>query len=331
MKRHIALLLLIPSLIFGAENISTAGSIGENYSTLAGWFTAKEGDISAGNAEVLECYDTGAAIAAAASGTWTTDSDSYVSIRAATGEETDGTAAGAGASLTGTYITNVTAGTNDYFLEELNLLSTDADELVDISTSTGTNINISRCVFNAQGNVTLQDACLEINASADIVVTNCLFLASADSSATDEGHGIHTIDGTQTLVIYNCTFIGWDDGVENDGGTITAQNVITYNCTDGFDEGGGAITKTTCISDISGDANTQTTQNAVTLFTLPGSGDFSVKDASSDLYDAGTDLSGTFTTDIINNTRVQWDAGAFEFQVAAEEATGTRRRFIISN
>lgn len=52
-----------------------------------------------------------------------------------------------------------------------------------------------------------------------------------------------------------------------------------------------------------------------------GSEDFHVKDTDSALYDAGADLSGTFTTDIDGDTRSQWDIGADEYVAAAAGVT----------
>lgn len=313
--------LLMPLFGFSAENISTGGSTGKDYSTLAGWFAAVEGDITAGNAEVLECYDTGGNIAGGASGTWTTDSDSYVSIRAASGEETDGVSSGA--TISGQYITNLTSGCDNFRMKKMRLLSSGADDMIDFITVTGTDILFERNVFDGAGNVTLQYSCIDVNAAATFIVRNCVFTAQGDTTNTDQGHGIH-LNTSATVTIDNCTFVGWDDGIENDGGTITCQNIITVKCTDGFD---GTITKTTCYSDIASDANSQTTQYMAQLFTDPGNGDYSVKDNSSDLYDNGTDLSGSFTDDIIGYTRSQWDVGAFELQEAAAAATpGARKK-----
>lgn len=322
-KKTGIIFLILCSVCSGAENISTGGSGGgRDYSSLGGWYGAVEGDITAGNAEVLECYDDGAVIDGGASGTFTTDADSYVSIRAANGEETDGV--GGGATLgngMGDYITNVTGSLDDFYLQDMTLLLTSSSNM--ISVTSGADILIERCFFDGDGNNTGQNYCLNVSGSATITIRNSIFIAN-EATATDQGHGIHTFDASQTLVVDNCTFIGWDDGVENDGGTITCQNVITFRCTDGFD---GTITKTTCISDVAGDANSQTTQTLAQLFTDGANKDFSVVDNSSDLYDAGTDLSGTFTDDITGYTRVQWDVGAFELQEEAEApASGTRPR-----
>ena len=56
-----------------------------------------------------------------------------------------------------------------------------------------------------------------------------------------------------------------------------------------------------------------------------GSEDFHVKDTNADIYDAGTDLSGSLTDDIDGDSRSQWDIGADEYTTGAttHEMAGT--------
>ena len=52
-------------------------------------------------------------------------------------------------------------------------------------------------------------------------------------------------------------------------------------------------------------------------FTSAAGDDFTVKDTDADIYNTGSDLSGTFTDDIAGTTRTTWDIGAFEYVAAA--------------
>ena len=75
-----------------AETISTINKAGEDYNTLTLWEDAKDGDITAGNAEVAECYDDdGLLVDDVECLGWTTDIDSYIAIRTPAAERHNGT------------------------------------------------------------------------------------------------------------------------------------------------------------------------------------------------------------------------------------------------
>ena len=134
-------------------------------------------------------------------------------------------------------------------------------------------------------------------------------------SEQDNLHGIFMGYSNSVYNANNVTVIGMEDGFERDGGTFNCANCATVGCYDGYD---GVSSQTNCLSDINGDANIYTTQSDTDLFVDPSNYDFHVKDTNSDLYGAGTDLSGTFTDDIDGETRDQWDIGADEYVVPAE-------------
>lgn len=64
--------------------------------------------------------------------------------------------------------------------------------------------------------------------------------------------------------------------------------------------------------------NSVVTGDAFTDYT---GGDYTVKDTGSDLYDAGADLSGSFTDDILGNTRSTWDIGAYEYVASGTDVS----------
>lgn len=174
-------------------------------------------------------------------------------------------------------------------------------------------------------------------------VTNCMFQTTDESTGIDcdaavsltvwntivyclgtQGTGSEGIHSTaaSTFTLYNCTVDNYDDGIEDSGGTTVANSCAVVNCDDCLDawetetymattdgsapEGANSI-------DISG-------SYAADDFTDYANENFNVQDAASALYDAGDDLSGTFTKSIAGTSRPQgaeFDIGAHELVVAA--------------
>jgi hypothetical protein len=190
------------------------------------------------------------------------------------------------------------------------------------------------------------------NATAEFNFTRCIVYGG--SNTNNGGYAFYlggNVGGcTATFNIINCIGYGFDrDGmvgglvasnfsgntinvvnsvscdnayysIDNIAGTMTMTNCAVFN---NADDTRGTITITYCAGDDAefdsgtgniGLDNSSTSWNA--NFTNYGSGDFSVKDINADIYDAGTDLSVYFTTDITGGTRTTWDIGAFEFQTA---------------
>lgn len=155
------------------------------------------------------------------------------------------------------------------------------------------------------------------------IVTN--FINGADSDFI----GIRT-SGDMNLfnnTVYDCYY-----GIRRSAGTTVLINCAVFNCTDDLD---GAMTVTyTGTEDAAhaGAGNFQITQGDpwTDLVTNPAADNFSVKDASSELYQTGNGATpkALFTDDIIGVTRPQapgsvdldWDVGAYEY--AAPAPTG---------
>lgn len=172
------------------------------------------------------------------------------------------------------------------------------------------NGRINRCIIFGSTNLNS----IGVDATGGGTIANSLIYSLAGS-----GMRLHTF--TQCYV-YNCTVYGCGNGIYRYDG---ADNHAVINCAvfGNTDDFLSTMAIDYCASDDGDGTNavnispgaTETTDWAA-AFTDYANGDFSVKDASSVLYNAGTDLSGTFTTDIIGTTRSTWDIGAFEYVAA---------------
>lgn len=154
------------------------------------------------------------------------------------------------------------------------------------------------------------------NTSAITNVENCVVYGNFRE-------GAYLDAGTDTLNILNTTIYGmWDDGVDNNAGTVNVTNCLIFNNGNSDIEGTVTVTYTATDDTVSGTGNfviTQTATNYAALVTDAPNGDFSVTDSSSELYNAGTNT-GAPSTDIIGTSRPQattTDIGAFELIVTS--------------
>jgi len=153
-----------------------------------------------------------------------------------------------------------------------------------------------------------------------------------------ENHGIIGAKSGATTYHYNCTSVkNGGRGIDSDGGTMVCKNCLhTENGDDDFDAGGtftGSVTNVsddTTAADLSIGVNTGVTDFTTVYENIAGK-DFHLKaDASTDMRNAGTDLSsdGTFAfNDDINDGTMgggksgelwfDWDIGFDEDTVAA--------------
>jgi hypothetical protein len=127
--------------------------------------------------------------------------------------------------------------------------------------------------------------------------------------------GISCDDTSSNIKIQNCTISGNYYGINGNSHVVT--NCAVFNNTDDFT---GSMTISYCASDDGDGSNAVNISPGATeaddwanAFVDYANGDFHVKNTSSVLYNAATDLSGTFTDDIDGDTRSQWDIGADEY------------------
>jgi len=126
--------------------------------------------------------------------------------------------------------------------------------------------------------------------------------------------------GTVSQNLYNCVAISGNYGFYRGSGTVTLKNCYGGGTATGDYE--GTIPKTTCASeDATGSVGLTgiavSTDNFVNV--SEGTEDFRLPLGSA-LIDVGTDLSATFTVDIVGTTRPTgvntWDIGIYEFVAA---------------
>ena len=161
-------------------------------------------------------------------------------------------------------------------------------------------------------------------------------------NTTDAGCGFYFSGVTYEKAVRNCVAIGIGSGT-NGTGFLVAGTATIYNCTcygANFARGiwsytASGLTAINCVvkntgddwygtfasliycasddNDVSGTGNISISSTDIAyIWTDAANGNFSLV-SGSPLYDAGTDLSDYFTTDIAGTTRSTWDIGAFEY------------------
>jgi hypothetical protein len=305
----------------------TVKTSGGDYTTLNAALAAQSGDLVA-NTRILtiECYGMTDTTAAATGAGYTTSASYYIKIVSA--DRHNGTAKA------------VSGGTN-YYLSTANsaaALSLAAEytrvDGLEVSAARSSNYE------NAIGmNVVLGTGLIENN-----IVHDCLALNSNGS-----GYGIiyyagctirnnivyntgdraitaasgYSTDSIHNNTIYNYgtqqTTVAGFYAPATAGGTVK-NNLVVKGANGGACYDYGGLTPTTNGgSDTSGEIDSLTAADLFTSVTA-SSEDLRLK-AGADAINVGTDLSATFTTDIVGTTRPtganSWDLGAFEYVAAA--------------
>ena len=181
--------------------------------------------------------------------------------------------------------------------------------------STYTNVTVKDCIVRATGVGAYTKGIHLAGCSHQII--NCIAYGFALQ-------GIYASNDTANAgsnYIMNCTAYNCVYGIctgSADYRTYKTQafNNVSFGCTNDY---AGANWDAACSNNASEDGTAPGTDidlsgyTAAQIWTDATNGDFSVKDTDSPLYDAGTDLSAYFTTDIAGTTRSSWDIGAFEY------------------
>jgi hypothetical protein len=289
-----------------------------DYSSLSAAEAGEQADLVSGDVQLdIECYSFDDTTNTTFNG-WTTDATRYIRVFTPAAERH------AGVFTTGKYRLTIANDfvsgihvSEDYVRFEgiqINVTSTASRVLaVDAGAAASSDVRWHTCIFKGGQAGTGQI----FIGNSTVNFRNCL--AYGTTGAGTDNFYITFNSGGPTVNIDNCTIVGAGRyGLYRDSGTVTLRNCYVGNA--GTAEYNGTFTLTTCMHS-SADSYTGSTgsiaydTNNFTNVT-GGSEDLHLP-SGSDLIDAGTDLSGTFTVDIDGETRSgTWDVGADELLAA---------------
>ena len=294
------------------EVVKTVGATARNHSTITAWeadtddnCTAGwgEGDYAAACSPVGDCYDDADFSETVTLTGATTEITHFRTLTAHAGNRHDGTD-GDGVRLAGVI---AFGNYEDYGVVEW-LIQYDTTTTANIAISyshAGTSVMVRNCVIAASSGylVSTSDGGL----SRTIYLRNCMFLQ------TSAAYNAFYIDSTDTVYAQNCTLYA----PSRAGFRYCAcTNCISITGLSAFDN----CTGSNNISGDATDAGVDTINNvaAADIFTNTGSGteDLHLKSGTTDAAGAGSDLSASFTDDIDDDTRSDWDIGADEYVAA---------------
>lgn len=301
---------------------STIKSSGGDYTSLSAWEAAVQADIvAADQIQQAECYAFQDTTACTING-WTTDATRYIRIYTPSAERHAGVfdAAKYNIKLTGAFSRPLTIVEEFVRVEGIQLWSsatTNGFNALNIQTTATSDVRVSEtiCRCNSTGTNDGFHSCMRVEGGTvrfqNIIAYGGRQVLSA-AVVTD------AIDITAD----NCTFAkGGVYGVIRTSGTVALTNC--YSGGNGTDAYNGTITFTTCAHDTATSFTGSTGSIAHSTDTFvnvtAGSEDYHLADGSA-LIDVGTDLSGTFTTDIDGDTIVTWDIGADDGAEAATQS-----------
>ncbi len=283
--------------------------VGNYYTAMSSWESAQDRDLTAtgdGEIAILECYNdwpTGLSDNLTING-WTTDATRYIEIRTPESERHDGTPE---SGFWMTSAVNTLTSREHIKLIGLDIHSTEASTgtVLYIGPYEAITATVDSCIVHGESSCYTGFA---IGAHASTVnVRNTLFTKAARNGVA--------AGSTATTTLYNCVIADnntsdneYRQGISS-GATTTMTNTVAYNNNrEDFD--GTAATLTTCASSDSTAYGTGAITGIVSGdFNAAASEDYHLSGASSALYDVGTDLSTTFTTDIDGDTWADWSIG----------------------
>jgi len=323
---------MIPKL-YAPETVNTINRTGQDYDTLTLWEDAVDGDITAGNAEVAECYDDDGDLPDNLTiNGFTTDADSYVEVRTPSAERHSGTAASGFKLVANNDAILITINDDHVRITGLIIDQDSTDLIFQVNFISSTNdIRISYNIITfEQGS----DAILITDTDTNLKYFNNVLYGI--------GTIVNFIDGFQvncdSAWVYNNSFFNSYQAFRANAGVVYAKNNLSFGST--FDFSGSF--QSTSDFNISADASAPDNGNSILSATIDatndvisltsGSEDLHVRGTSSDLYNNGQDLSSdTFlniTDDIVGISRPQstsYDIGAFELIVSVAATPATKK------
>lgn len=293
------------------NQISSIGT-GKDYSTVTAW-EADLDDAQWAQGYIGEVYgltEDNAVIAFDG-----VDPNGYTCIlRAASGEEADGTD-NAGAVIDVNLNIYQAINAIDFDIQGIEFYSGALSITPD---STGSVINITKCVFRDQSGIPQVD--INSLASTTVNIGVCLFRNS-------NYVGIYHRDSDASVKVINCTFYdGYYGGPGDAGGNFVAvKNCVSMGCANSDYYSLPSNMSYCCSSDATATGTGSLVNKTYTdQWTDPANDDFTVKDTNADIYHSGTAISGESwfpSTDLVGTS---WNnppsMGCFEY-VAAGSTT----------
>jgi hypothetical protein len=296
---------------------------GGDYTSISGFETGEQTDlVAAGDIAAGECYSGGNLQSSECNfAGWTTDAANYVELYVPPAERHAGLWATGDAYMNagtgGWYGLNM--GTTSWKIEGLQIQGGEQYAIGVNRPNVAGSLRqelVSCVVRGTQNQATVQVA---TTGTGPLIVRNNLIIHEGTAM------GLHVREpehGTPTYTIQNNTVVNEGSGtygiwlgVQWVSATLVLRNNVAYGfATADMAQLDGAWSGQTATNNATLD-NTQIGTSGLDLSADPfndsGALDFSITSGSA-LYDAGVDLSGSFTDDIVGTTRSTWDIGAFE-------------------
>jgi hypothetical protein len=299
---------------------------GGDYTSLNAWESAERANLVATDKiKVVEVYSGGNAATGEVdilNATWVTDTAHYIEIRAASGQQHNGVW-----DTNKAYWESSGYGSDferDVRVTKMQVRTTTGYSPIYFGLASGREAIVDSCIIKRTGSTVARNT-LWLNGGA-ITVKNCIVTSDVISPGPAQ---VITRGGSGTVVVYNCTIISGNVGVQclAGGTSLTSQNnylacrtaysSVCYNV-DGLNKGSNDAT-------FNGEAPTSNLRNvplstATFLDVTEGSENFHlVVSAGNKLINNGANLTSQgVTTDIVGVARPQFgafDIGAFENDV----------------
>ena len=289
------------------ESTTVHGTSGGDYTLMSTWESTEQTDlVTDGDSHVLECaagtYDEGSSQLTILD--WITGAANFITIKAAAGHEHGGVS-GAGPVFTTSFNTtqygfNVVQRYTEVRGLEVRNTATNFCWVMRFGTQdcVGESLIVKGVI------PTNSSFCFGFNQAGNTLRNSLLISAKT---------GLY-LDNYTGCVVENCTLVNQTDfGVNRIGsGSAHLTNCVVYVSSGSCFTGNTTTTGTNnASSDTTAIGTSPVTSIASTVFKDYAGGNYRpATDAA--LFGAGTDLSGTFTTDIRGETYAQWSIGAFD-------------------
>ena len=312
------------------KTIKTSGG---DYTTLSAWEAGEQADITGLGPSVAECYSMSDTTAVVIAG-WTTTASDYIRIYTPTSERHDGKWNTSKYRLTSGNSTAIDISEDFVRIDGLQLyhdgVSADNRYAVNISgTGAGAVIYVTNCILRGNNNGSWYDSGVNTTSTAVgtiYIYNNMIYDWGRSGSASHAGICINAPGAASVdAYVYNNTIQNCHYGISRlDSDIFAVNNLFSASVTAdaaGTFAAGTDYNATNAASigyTVTGGGNTHDRTSQTFTFVDAANDDFHLQSGDAGAKDFGSDLSGTFTTDIDGATRSgTWDIGADEFTSGA--------------